>query len=135
MDEVILMQKSFLVRRTLMSVVLFAFIYSPSAFGQSPSVLKANHAVGFSGSAPAHPRTSPPLARLPLAGSDSIDSDPGPFVIVGALLGGLGLGGAAALSAAHCNDCNGVGAGIYIAGAIGAVIGGFAGWLVYKARR
>jgi hypothetical protein len=63
------------------------------------------------------------------------DSDPGPYVLVGGLIGGLALGGAADLAAARCNDCGGVGAGIYIAAGIGALVGGFVGWVVYKATR
>ena len=33
------------------------------------------------------------------------------------------------------NDCGGVGAGIYIAAGIGALVGGFVGWVVYEATR
>ena len=39
------------------------------------------------------------------------NSDPGPYVVVGGLIDGLALGGAAATPAARCYECGGVGPG------------------------
>ncbi|HJQ11553.1 MAG TPA: hypothetical protein VJ840_11050, partial [Gemmatimonadaceae bacterium] len=63
---------------------------------------------------------------------DEEKGDPGPYVLTGAALGALALGGAAAL-AADCNDdCMFLGQGIAIAAGIGAVVGGFVRWLAYE---
>jgi hypothetical protein len=129
--------------RIVACVLAFSCVLQANARGQSAPLIERHPQgrIGFSTPSPKPEHETPTVLPLPFTKWTGVrrqpdeDSDPGPYVVVGGLIGGLALGGAVAVSAARCNDCGGVGAIGYIAVSIGALVGGFVGWVVYKATR
>ncbi len=129
--------------RFVAHVLAFSLSLQANAHGQSVHRIERHPpvAIGFSvpspkpGHEPGTVLSSPFAKWTRVRRQPDEDSDPGPYVLVGGIIGGLALGGAAEISAARCNDCIGPAAAIFIAAGIGALVGGFVGWVVYKATR